>query len=73
MRQCRGKRYNGETLAVRFKGKIIADVLDFGRGGAGAFRAHPQMAGLQTLADVGLGYMKLGQPAPRSPAARRSG
>ena len=60
---CRGKRYNRETLEVRYKGKNIADVLDMTAEEAlGFFRAVPKIADkLQTLCDVGLGYVKLGQ------------
>ena len=60
---CRGKRYNCETLEVRYKGKNIADVLDMTAEEAlGFFRAVPKIADkLQTLCDVGLGYVKLGQ------------
>ena len=64
--QCRGKRYNRETLEVRFKGKSIADVLDMTVNEAlEFFSAHPKIARvLQTLSDVGLGYIHLGQQAP---------
>ena len=60
---CRGKRYNRETLEVRYKGKNIADVLDMTAEEAlDFFRAVPKIAEkLQTLCDVGLGYVKLGQ------------
>ena len=60
---CRGKRYNRETLEVRYKGKNIADVLDMTVTEALAFfENHPSIARkLQTLQDVGLGYIKLGQ------------
>jgi excinuclease ABC subunit A len=63
--QCKGKRYNRETLEVRFKGKTIADVLDMTVEEALEFFANiPKIARkLQTLHDVGLGYIKLGQPA----------
>jgi excinuclease ABC subunit A len=63
--QCHGKRYNRETLDVRFKGKTIADVLDMPVEHALEFFAHiPKIARrLQTLHDVGLDYMRLGQPA----------
>ena len=60
---CRGKRYNRETLEVRYKGKSISDVLDMTVDEAVPFfAALPKIAGrLQTLQDVGLGYVKLGQ------------
>jgi len=63
---CRGKRYNHETLQVRFKDKNIADVLDMTVETAiGFFDAFPRIKRrLQTLYDVGLGYIRLGQPAP---------
>jgi len=62
---CQGKRYNRETLEVRYKGKSIADVLAMTVDEAvDFFRHHPRIQRkLQTLQDVGLGYMKLGQPA----------
>lgn len=62
---CGGKRYNRETLAVRFKGKSIADVLEMSIEEALAFFAKiPKIRRrLQTLHDVGLDYVKLGQPA----------
>ncbi len=63
---CNGARFNRETLQVRFKGKTIADVLDTAIDEAvdlfGAF--PPMQRRLQTLLDVGLGYLKIGQPAP---------
>ena len=63
---CKGKRYNRDTLQVTFKGKSIADVLDMTVEVACAFFENiPQAhARLKTLFDVGLGYMKIGQPAP---------
>ncbi len=63
--QCHGKRYNRETLDVRFKGKTIADVLDMPVEEALEFFAHiPKIRRrLETLNDVGLGYIRLGQPA----------
>jgi excinuclease ABC subunit A len=62
---CGGKRYNRETLEVRFKGKSIADVLEMSIEEALAFFAKiPKIRRrLQTLNDVGLDYVKLGQPA----------
>ena len=62
---CGGKRYNRETLEVRFKGKSIADVLDMSVEEAlGFFAKIPKLRRrLQTLHDVGLDYVKLGQPA----------
>ncbi|HEX8424282.1 MAG TPA: hypothetical protein VF634_12760, partial [Pyrinomonadaceae bacterium] len=62
---CKGKRYNRETLEVRFKGKNIADVLEMSVEEALAFFAKiPKIRRrLQTLHDVGLDYIKLGQPA----------
>jgi excinuclease ABC subunit A len=62
---CGGKRYNRETLEVRYKGKTIADVLDMTISEAlDFFQAIPRIQRkLQTLVDVGLGYMRLGQPA----------
>ena len=62
---CSGKRYNRETLEVRYKGKSIADVLDMTVEEAAAFfSAIPKIARkLRTLLDVGLGYIRVGQPA----------
>jgi len=62
---CHGKRYNRETLEVKYKGKSIADVLDMRIEEALEFFANiPKIKRkLQTIVDVGLGYVKLGQPA----------
>jgi excinuclease ABC subunit A len=63
--QCHGKRYNRETLEVRFKGKNISDILEMPIEEALQFFAHiPKIRRrLQALVDVGLGYMRVGQPA----------
>jgi excinuclease ABC subunit A len=63
---CKGKRFNRETLEVRFKGRSISDVLEMSVGEAlELFRNIPVIARhLQTVSDVGLGYIRLGQPAP---------
>ena len=63
---CRGARYNRDTLDIEFKGKNIADVLDMPVAEAlGFFSNQPRIARhLQTLDDVGLGYVRLGQSAP---------
>src|SRR5262245_23402820 len=63
---CHGSRYNPETLAVHYKGKTIADVLDMRVGEALELFANiPKIRRvLQTLADVGLDYLSLGQAAP---------
>ncbi|HWF35339.1 MAG TPA: excinuclease ABC subunit UvrA [Solirubrobacteraceae bacterium] len=63
--QCHGKRYNRETLEVRFKGKTVADVLEMPIEEALEFFAHiPKIRRrVEALNDVGLGYMRLGQPA----------
>ncbi|MEO6859219.1 MAG: excinuclease ABC subunit UvrA [Solirubrobacteraceae bacterium] len=63
--QCHGKRYNRETLEVRFKGKTIADVLEMPiEEGLEFFAYIPKIRRrVEALADVGLGYMRLGQPA----------
>jgi excinuclease ABC subunit A len=63
--QCHGKRYNRETLEVRFKGRTIADVLEMPIEEALEFFAHiPKIRRrVEALVDVGLGYMRLGQPA----------
>ena len=63
--ECRGKRYNRETLEVRFRGKSIADVLDMTINQAVEFfENQPQiLAKIKTIQDVGLGYIKLGQPS----------
>ena len=62
---CKGKRYNRETLEVRYKGKTIADVLDMTvEEGLAFFSSLPRLKRkLQTLFDVGLGYVRLGQPS----------
>ena len=62
---CGGKRYNRETLEVTYRGKTISDVLDMSVTEALAFFGNiPQIKRkLQTLYDVGLGYVSLGQPA----------
>lgn len=63
---CHGARYNRETLEVHFKGKTVADVLDMPIDEAAEFfAAFPAISRyLTTLVDVGLGYVRLGQPAP---------
>src|SRR6476659_7580608 len=63
---CHGARYNRETLEVHYKGKTISEVLDMSiEEGLAFFRALPSIARhLRTLVDVGLGYVRLGQPAP---------
>jgi excinuclease ABC subunit A len=63
---CQGKRYNREALEIRFKGKNIAEVLDMTVEQALGFFGHfPRVKNkLETLRDVGLGYIRLGQPAP---------
>jgi excinuclease ABC subunit A len=63
--ECHGKRYNRETLDVRYKGRTIFDVLDMTTEEADEFfEAIPVIRQkLRTLCDVGLGYLKLGQPA----------
>jgi len=63
--ECKGKRYNHEALEVKYKGKNIADVLAMTVDEALVFFKHiPVIAGkLQVLSDVGLGYIRLGQPA----------
>jgi excinuclease ABC subunit A len=62
---CEGKRYNAQTLSVRYKGKSIADVLETSIEDCfELFSAHPSLARiLATLNEVGLGYVKIGQPA----------
>jgi excinuclease ABC subunit A len=64
--QCRGQRYNRETLEITYKGKSIAEVLEFTVAEAlELFSAYPRIREkLKTLADVGLGYIRLGQSAP---------
>ncbi len=63
---CKGGRYNRDTLDVTFKGKNVAEVLDMScEEGAEFFANQPVIARhLETLVDVGLGYVRLGQPAP---------
>jgi excinuclease ABC subunit A len=64
--QCRGRRYNGETLAVRFKGRNIAEVLDMTLEEATEFFAAVAKIhrSLRLLVDLGLGYLGMGQPSP---------
>ena len=63
--ECHGKRYNKETLEIRYKGKSIADVLDMTINMAVEFFENVPsiLAKIKTLQDVGLGYIKLGQPS----------
>ncbi len=63
---CHGKRYNRETLEVKYRGKTIADVLEMRAGEAlEFFQNHPGIKRrLETICDVGLDYIRLGQPAP---------
>lgn len=63
---CKGKRYNREALEIYFKGKNIAEILDMSVGEALTFFEHfPKVRNrLETLRDVGLSYIRLGQPAP---------
>lgn len=63
--ECQGKRYNNETLSVLYKGKNIAEILDMTiEDACDFFKNHPKLFRiLSTLKSVGLGYMKLGQPA----------
>ena len=63
--ECHGKRYNRETLEVRFKGKSIADVLDMTINQAIEFFENVPdiLRKIKTIQDVGLGYIKLGQPS----------
>jgi excinuclease ABC subunit A len=62
---CKGARYNKETLQVKYKGKSIREVLDLSvEDGLAFFEHHPAIRNkLQTINDVGLGYIRLGQPA----------
>ncbi len=62
---CKGKRYNRETLEIKYKGKSIYDVLEMTvEEGLSFFSNVPRIARrLQTIQDVGLGYIKIGQPA----------
>tara|TARA_B100000029_G_scaffold413979_1_gene417231 strand:+ start:778 stop:3633 length:2856 start_codon:yes stop_codon:yes gene_type:complete len=63
---CKGQRYNRDTLDIRFKGRTIADVLDMSCDEAlDFFQNQPSITRhMQTLVDVGLGYVRLGQSAP---------
>jgi excinuclease ABC subunit A len=63
---CKGRRYNRETLEVKYKGRSISDVLEMSVEEALEFFRNipPIHRHMQTLSDVGLGYIKLGQPAP---------
>ncbi|MCM8818542.1 MAG: excinuclease ABC subunit UvrA, partial [Candidatus Omnitrophica bacterium] len=62
---CKGKRYNRETLEIKYKGKDISEILEMKIEEAlEFFRVHPKLVEkLKTLYDVGLGYLALGQPA----------
>jgi excinuclease ABC subunit A len=63
---CKGARYNRDTLDITFKGKNIADVLDLSCEEAAEYFSNQPVISrhMQTLVDVGLGYVRLGQPAP---------
>ncbi len=62
---CKGKRYNAQTLEIKYKGKSVSDVLEMRVDEAAEFfAANPRIhTRLKTIADVGLGYIKMGQPA----------
>jgi len=64
--ECEGRRFNRETLEIRYKGRDVAEVLEMTVEEALEFFRHipPLKKRLQVLADVGLGYLELGQPAP---------
>ncbi|OZG64209.1 excinuclease ABC, subunit A [Bifidobacterium hapali] len=64
--ECHGQRYNRETLEVKYNGKSVSDVLDMPiEEAAQFFKAYPSISRyLDTLVEVGLGYIRLGQPAP---------
>jgi excinuclease ABC subunit A len=64
--QCQGARYDNTTLRIKYRGHTIADVLDMTIAeAADVFEKHPKISRiLETLMDVGLGYVKLGQPSP---------
>jgi excinuclease ABC subunit A len=64
--ECKGRRFNAATLRVTYRGKSIADVLEMSvREALELFAVHKEIArALRTLDDVGLGYLKLGQPSP---------
>jgi len=70
---CKGSRYNREALEIKFKGKNIAEVLDLTvEQGLEFFEHIPTIRRkLETLKDVGLGYIHLGQPAPTYPVEKR--
>ena len=72
--ECHGKRYNRETLEVRYKGKSIADVLDMTINQAVEFFSNVPdiLRKIKTIQDVGLGYIKLGQPSTTLSEARAS-
>ena len=72
--ECHGQRYNRETLEVKYNGKSVADVLNMPiEEAAQFFKAYPSISRyLDTLVQVGLGYIRLGQPRRRCPAANRS-
>ncbi len=72
---CEGKRYNRETLEVKYKGKSIYDVLDMTVEEAlDFFKNVPRIHNkIQTLYDVGLSYVKLGQPSTELSGARHRG
>ena len=72
---CNGRQYNNEALEVDYNGKNIAEVLAMSVSEALSFFAFvPGLSHkLQTLNDVGLGYIKLGQPAPTFPVGKRKG
>jgi excinuclease ABC subunit A len=63
---CKGRRFNESTLRVKFKSRSVADVLDLSVDEALEVFGNQRkvLAGLRTLAEVGLGYIKLGQPSP---------
>ena len=63
---CEGKRYNSETLEIRYKGKTIADILDLTFEEAAEFfsAVPPIRRSTQFVSDIGLGYLRLGQPSP---------